>query len=83
MSVEYGWKFILDGITDITDTVTSFSITSSLAAYCRELSFAVTDEDLYYSFDFAIIPESPRVEVFTRILALDQTDEYDDEYDPA
>ena len=83
MSEQYGWKFILDGTTDITDMVTSFSITSSLAAYCRELSFAVTDEDLYYSFNFAIIPESPRVEVFTRILALDQTDEYGDEYDPA
>jgi len=76
MSEQYGWKFLLDDV-DITDKVVSFTIQSSLDAYCRELSFELADEDLFDTFDFSIIPEEPRVEVFTRI-----TDEYDlDEYD--
>lgn len=78
---QYGWKFILDGV-DISSKVGSFTITSSLASFCRELTFDITDETLYDTFDFSIIPEEPRVEVFTRIIELDEYD-YEDEYDPA
>lgn len=77
---EYGYKFILNGTTDITDKVKSFNIEASLEMYCRELSFELTDEDLYDSFDFSIIPEAPSIEVFTRTTVLGVVDEYD-EYD--
>jgi hypothetical protein len=82
-SGEYGYKFILNGTTDITGKVKSFNIEASLEMYCRELSFELTDEDLYDSFDFSIIPEAPTIEVFTRVTALGAVDEYDeyDEYD--
>lgn len=77
MSDQYGWKFLLDGV-DITNKVSTFSIETSLDMYCRELSFSLTDEALYYTFDFSVIPEEPRVEVFTRITDdIDPEDEYD------
>ncbi len=79
--IEYGVKFILDGTTDITSEVVSFSILCDLENYCRELSFELADEELFDSFDFSTIPESPRVEVFTRTTPLDEY--YEDENDPA
>lgn len=75
MSNQYGYKIILDGTIDITDKVKSFTIDCALENYCRELSFDLYDTVLFDSFDFSIIPEDTRIEVFTRI-----TDEYD-EYD--
>ncbi|MFA5394416.1 MAG: hypothetical protein WC346_00170 [Methanogenium sp.] len=80
MSSQYGWKIILDGTTDITDKVQSFTIDAALDSFCRELSLELRDVDFYDSLDFSIIPDSPRIEVFTRV-----TDEYDeyDEYDYA
>ncbi len=64
---KYAFKFILDGTTDITDKIKSFSIESSLDAFCRELSFDLLDEDFYDTLDFSIIPETARIEVFTSI----------------
>jgi hypothetical protein len=64
---EYGYKFILNGVTDITDQIASFNIEASLEMYCRELTL------------FSEIPEAPSIEVFTRTSVL--SDEYDDEYD--
>ncbi len=64
---KYAFKFILDGITDITNKIKSFSIESSLDAFCRELSFDLLDEDFYDTLDFSIIPETARIEVFTSI----------------
>ena len=75
MSEQYGWKFILDDTIDITDKIKSFSIETSMDSHCRELSFAISDVDFFDSFDFSIIPEETRVEVFTRIV---EEDEYDD-----
>ena len=80
---EYGYKFILDGTTDITDKVISFNIEAGLEMYCRELSFSISDEDMYDSFNFSIIPETPSVEVFTRTTVLGITDEYDEYEDLA
>ena len=77
MSEQYGWKFILDGTTDITDKIKSFTIESSLDSYCRELSFETSDLAFYDSLDFSRIPEEPRIEVFTRILEEDEYDEYE------
>lgn len=79
---DYGWKFVLDGTVDITDKVLSFNIESSLEMFCRELSLELADETFYDALDFSIIPESPRIEVFTRTNELSE-DEYEDEYDPA
>jgi len=76
MSEQYGWKFLLDDV-DITDKVVSFSITTGLDQFCRELSFELADEDLFDTFDFSIIPETPRVEVLTRINDDVDPDEYD------
>jgi hypothetical protein len=64
---KYGFKFILDGSLDITDKVKSFTITSSLDSYCREISLELYDEAFYDSLNFSIIPESARLEVFTCI----------------
>jgi len=77
MSNKYNWKFILDGTTDITDKVTSFTIDSSLESYCRELSLDLADYDLFDTFNFAIIPEEPRIEVFTSIESTGE-DEYEE-----
>jgi hypothetical protein len=74
MSDQYGYKFILDEV-DITNKVKSFTIECSLESYCRELSFELVDSILFDTFDFSIIPDATRVEVFTRITSLD---EYDD-----
>jgi len=63
----YGFKFILDGTTDITDKIKSFTIESSLEGFCRELSFEVIDELFYDTLDFSSIPEVPRIEVFTKV----------------
>ena len=76
MSNQYGYKLLLDGI-DITNRVKTFTINCELTNYCRELSFDLYDESLYDTFDFSIIPESPRVEVLTRITEADEYDEYD------
>lgn len=64
---KYAFKFLLDNTTDITDKIKSFTIESSLDAFCRELSFDLLDEDFYDALDFSIIPETPRIEVFTSI----------------
>lgn len=75
----YGYKFLLNGV-DITNKVSAFSIECGIDMYCRELSFELIDEDMYNNFIFSEIPETPEIEVFTRIVELD---EYTDEYDPA
>ena len=77
MSDQYGFLFLLDGV-DITDKVKSFTIESSLESYCRELTFDLWDEDFYDTLDFSIIPESARIEVFTRIVSMDEYDEYEE-----
>ena len=82
MSDQYGFLFLLDGI-DITNKVKSFTIESSLESYCRELTFDLWDEDFYDTLDFSIIPESARIEVFTRIVSMDEYDEYENENDLA
>ena len=74
MSDQYGYKILLDNI-DVTNKVKNFTINCSLDSYCRELSFDLYDFELYDSLDFSIIPEAPRVEVFTRITSLG---EYED-----
>ncbi len=76
----YGYKFVLNGTTDITDKVSNFTIECGLDMYCRELSFELIDEDMYNDLIFSEIPETAAIEVFTRITELD---EYTDEYDPA
>lgn len=76
MSEQYGWKFILDDTTDITDKVKSFTIEASLDSFCRELTLDLLDEDFYDTLDFSAIPEEPRIEVFTKIVE-DEYDEYD------
>lgn len=88
---KYAFKFLLDGTTDITDKIKSFTIESSLDAFCRELSFDLLDEDFYDTLDFSIIPETPRIEVFTSISTSTITgnlfvlnfegDEYDTEWE--
>lgn len=62
----YGWKILLNDV-DISDKVTSFEITEDVSSYCRELSFALADKSIYDSFDFLSLPESPCVEVQTRV----------------
>lgn len=79
MSSKYGWKFILDGTTDITDKVTNFSIECSLETYCRELSLDLADDVLYDTLDFSVIPDTPRIEVFTAITST--VGDYGDELD--
>lgn len=81
MSNQYGWKFILDNTTDITDKIRSFTIDSSLDSYCRELSFDLLDDQFFDTLDFSIIPDAPRIEVFTRITEVDEEDEYDDAWE--
>jgi hypothetical protein len=66
MSTRYGFKIMLDG-NDITDKVKSFTIESSLENYCRELTLDLADSVLYDTFDFSVIPETARIEVFTSI----------------
>jgi len=73
MATEYGWKILLDDV-DITDKVVSFSISSSLSSFCRELSFNLIDDGLFDTFDFSNIPETTRVDIFTRILDVDEYD---------
>jgi hypothetical protein len=58
---------MLDGTTDITDKVKSFTITSSLDSFCREMTIDLYDEDFYDALDFSIIPETARIEIFTKI----------------
>ena len=73
---KYAFKFLLDGTTDITDKIKSFTIESSLDAFCRELSFDLLDEDFYDTLDFSIIPETPRIEVFSILcFAINNTSE--------
>lgn len=74
MSDQYGWKIVLDETTDITDKVRSFSIEASLDSFCRELSLDLIDVDFYDSLDFSVLPERPRIEVYTRVT--DEVDEY-------
>lgn len=64
---KYGFKIMLDEITDITDKVKSFTITSSLDSYCREMSLELYDETFYDTLDFTSIPEIARIEIFTTI----------------
>ncbi len=61
-----GFKVELNG-TDITAKVARFEITASLESYVRELSAEIADPALYDTFDFSVLPESPSLEVFTRV----------------
>ena len=81
MSEQYGWKIFLDDV-NITEKVKSFSMESSLEMYCREISLDLSDALLFDTFDFSVIEGSPRIELFTRVIELDEY-EYTDEYDPA
>lgn len=71
---DYGFKIMLDGTTDITTLVKSFTIECDMENYCRELSLELQDEDLFDTLDFSQIAEATRLEVFTRIV---EDDEYD------
>lgn len=62
----YGIRIELNG-AEITAKVSRFEITARLDAYCRELSVDIADPDLYDSIDFSVLPESPAIEVFTRV----------------
>lgn len=62
----YGFKIELDGI-ELTDKVSRFEITARLDSYCRELALDLADPDLFDTLDFSQLPESPALEVFTRV----------------
>ena len=61
----YGWKILLDDV-DISDKISGFSITCSLDSFCREMSLDINDPDLYASFDFSQVSETPEIEIFTK-----------------
>lgn len=61
----YGWKITLYSI-DISDKISGFSITCSLTSFCREMTLDIIDPDLYASFDFSQVSETPEIEIFTK-----------------
>lgn len=62
----YGWQILLNGV-DISEKVSNFEITEDAQSYCRELTFGLLDKTIYNSFDFLSLPETPTIEVKTRI----------------
>lgn len=63
----YDFKIEMETYGDITDKVSSFTITDSIDQYARELSMNIADAQFYNSFDFSAITRSGEVEVFTKI----------------
>jgi hypothetical protein len=64
--MSYGWKITFEG-DDISDKVGRFSITASLESPFREMSLDIVDKDFYDSLDFSLLPETPQIEILTRI----------------
>ncbi len=62
----YGIRIELNG-EDITALVSRFEILARLDAYVREISLEVADPDLYDNLDFSLLPDSPALEVLTRV----------------
>jgi hypothetical protein len=63
--MSYSWKITLNSI-DISDKISGFSITCSLDSFCREMTLDIIDTDLYASFDFSQVSETPEIEIFTK-----------------
>ncbi len=61
----YSWEILLNDV-DISDKVSGFSIACSLTSFCREMTLDINDTDLYASFDFSQVSESPEIEIFTK-----------------
>jgi len=62
----YSWKVTLNSV-DISAKVVSFSITSNIENFCRELSLNTVDTDVYSAFSFTQFPSDTALEVFTNI----------------
>jgi len=62
----YSWRVTLNSV-DISAKVVSFSITSNIENFCRELSLNTVDTDVYSAFSFTQFPSDTALEVFTNI----------------
>lgn len=57
------WRILLNS-SDISSKVASFTVTCDATSYCRQLSMAIADPDIYAGFDFLTLPDAPTVDVY-------------------
>ena len=62
----YGWKIEHNSV-DISSKVSGFTITATLESYCREMTLDISDPTFYAGLDFTQVPETPAIEIFTKI----------------
>lgn len=62
----HGWKIIFNS-EDVSNKVSRFSIMADLEGYCREMTLDIADPAFYAGLDFSQLPETPEIEIFTKV----------------